>query len=127
MNRNYLSRHASEFAYSFSSFLDSVLSQINWEKEFDAGFDFFGFEGSLVGISHELAGLGGDLLEDIENERVHDVHCFSVDTLGLLGYGNFLENFVNIKGKVFSSSFLSWDLRDGVSSVRGSSCHFIII
>lgn len=62
-----------------------MLGEINWEQQLYASLDFFSSQSSLVGVSHQLTTLTGDLLEDIEDKGVHDVHGFSVDTLGFFG------------------------------------------
>ena len=47
----------------------------------------------LLVVSHELGGLGSDLLEDIVDERVHDGHTF----LGHAGVGvNLFEDLVDV-------------------------------
>ena len=55
-------------------------------------------------ISDELGGLGGDLLEDIVDEGVHDGHGSLGDT-GL--WVNLLQNSVDVDGEGFGSLGLS--------------------
>lgn len=58
----------------------------------------------LLVVSNELGGLEGDLLEDITNEGVHDVHGSLGDTsLGV----DLLEDSVDVDGEGFSSLLLS--------------------
>ena len=57
----------------------------------------------LLVVSHQLGGLEGDLLEDIVDERVHDVHASLGDSsLGV----DLLEDSVDVDGEGFGSSLL---------------------
>jgi len=59
---------------SLGSLGDGVLSEFTWEEESDGSLDLSGGEGVLLVVSDELGRLKSDLLEDIVDERVHDVH-----------------------------------------------------
>ena len=54
----------------------------------------------LLVVSNELGGLGGDLLEDIVDEGVHDGHGSLGDT-GL--WVNLLQDSVDVDGEGFDS------------------------
>ena len=59
---------------------DGVLSQLSGEEESDGGLDLSGGDcGPLVVVS-ETAGLGGNALEDVVHEGVHDRHGLAGDT-----------------------------------------------
>ena len=72
---------------------DGVLGQLTGEDEPDSGLDLPGGDGRLLAVPGELGGLGGDLLEDVVDEGVHDRHGLGGDT----GVGvNLLENLVDV-------------------------------
>ena len=77
----------------------------------------------LLVVSHELGGLGSDLLEDIVDERVHDGHGSLGDT-GL--WVNLLEDSVDIDGEGLGSSLVSsdWGSSLGWGGSSGFSWHF---
>lgn len=55
----------------------------------------------LLVVSDELGGLEGDLLEDVVDEAVHDVHA----SLGDSGLGvDLLEDSVDVDGESFNST-----------------------
>jgi hypothetical protein len=56
------------------SLRDGVLGELSWEEELDGGLDLSGGESVLLVVSDELGRLGGDLLEDVVDEGVHDGH-----------------------------------------------------
>ena len=58
----------------------------------------------LLVVSNELGGLEGDLLEDVTNEGVHDVHRSLGDaSLGV----DLLEHSVDVDGECFGSLLLA--------------------
>ena len=60
----------------------------------------------LLVVANKSGGLGGDLLEDVVDERVHDGHGFLGDTgLGV----DLLEDAVDVDGESLGSSLL-WGL-----------------
>ena len=78
----------------------------------------------LLVVSEELGGLGGDLLEDVVDEGVHDGHGSLGDT-GL--WVNLLQDSVDIDGEGFDSLGLSLHngvLLGGFLSCWGSSSGF---
>ena len=83
-----------------------MLGELSWKEESDSSLDLSGGESVLLVISDELAGFGGNLLEDILDERVHDGHGF----LGDSGFWmNLLEDSVDIDGEGFDSLLGSLD------------------
>lgn len=57
-----------------------MLSQFTWENQSDGSLDFSGRDGGLLVVGSQLGGFGGDSLEDIVDERVHDGHGLLGDT-----------------------------------------------
>ena len=80
---------------------DGVLGEFTWQEEADSSLDLPGGEGVLLVVSNELGGLEGDLLEDVVDEGVHDLH-------GLLGDASLrvdlLEHSVDVDGEGLSSA-----------------------
>ena len=75
------------------AFGDGVLGEFPGEEEADSGLDLSGGESVLLVVSDELGGLEGDLLEDVVDEAVHDVH----GSLGDAGLGvHLLEDSVDV-------------------------------
>ena len=98
-----------------------MLGELSWEDELDSRLDLLGGEGVLLVVSDELGGLGGNLLEDIVDEGVHDGHG-SLGDSGL--WVNLLQDSVDVDGEGLDSLGLSLDdgvLLDGFLSGLGSS------
>ncbi len=73
----------------------SVTSELTREDEANSGLDLAGREGGLLVVANKLAGLGGDALEDVVDEGVHDGH----GALGDAGVGvDLLENLEDVRG-----------------------------
>lgn len=72
-----------------------MLSQLTWQDQSDGGLDLSGGDGRLLVVSSQLGGLGGNSLENVVDERVHDRH-------GLLGNTgvrvSLLQDLVNVRG-----------------------------
>merc|ERR1719324_1523756 len=82
------------------SLRDGVLGKLSWEEESDGGLDLSGGEGVLLVVSDKSAGLGGDLLEDVVDEGVHDAHGSLGDSsLGV----HLLEDSVDVHGEGLGS------------------------
>ena len=74
---------------------DGVLGQLSGQEEPDGGLDLPGGDGGPLVVVGELAGLGGDALEQVVDERVHDAHGLGGDT----GVGvHLLEDLVDVDG-----------------------------
>ena len=70
-----------------------VLGEFTGEDEPDRGLDFAGGHGGLLVVAGELGRFGGDLLEDVVDERVHDGHGLGGDA----GVGvHLLEDLVDV-------------------------------
>ena len=57
-----------------------MLGEFTRQDEADRGLDFAGRHRRLLVVSREAGGFGGDLLEDVVDERVHDGHRLGGDT-----------------------------------------------
>ena len=88
------------------SLSNGVLGKLSWEDESHGRLDLSGGESVLLIISNELGSLGGDLLEDVVDEGVHDGH-------GSLGdssvWVDLLEDSVDVDGEGLGSLGLSLD------------------
>ena len=56
-----------------------MLRELPGEDEADGGLDLAGGDGGLLVVPRELGGLGGELLEDVVDEGVHDGHGLGGD------------------------------------------------
>jgi len=56
-----------------------VLGELPGEDEAHRGLDLAGGDGGLLVVAGELGGLGGELLEDVVDEGVHDGHGLGGD------------------------------------------------
>ncbi len=84
-----------------------MLGEFTGEEEADGSLDLSGGESVLLVVSDELGGLEGDLLEDVINEAVQDLHRSLGDTcLGV----NLLEDSVDVDGEGLSSASLGSSL-----------------
>ena len=91
-----------EFGDGLGSFGDSVLGQFTGEDEFDGSLDFAGAHGVSLVVSDEAGSFGGESVERVRHERVHDGH-------GLLGDSGFrvhlLQHLVDVDAEGFDSLF----------------------
>jgi hypothetical protein len=69
-----------ELGDSLGSFGNGMLGKFTREHETDSSLDLTGRKGCLLVVSGKLSSLGGDTLEDIVNEGVHDRHTLLGDT-----------------------------------------------
>ena len=93
-----------------------MLGELTGEEEADGSLDLAGGEGVLLVVADETGRLGGDLLEDVVDERVHDAH----GSLGDAGLGvDLLEDSVDVDREGLGSSSLRGGLL-GSGSLGGS-------
>ena len=91
-----------------------MLSELTGEEETDGGLDLSGGEGALLVVADKLGGLEGDLLEDVVDEGVEDLH----GSLGDASLGvDLLEDSVDVDGEGLSSS----SVVSGLLGVLGNS------
>ena len=77
------------------AFRHGVLGELAGEDEADGGLDLAAGERGLLVVAAQLAGLGGGLLEDVVDERVHDGHGAAGDA----GVGvHLLQHLVDVGG-----------------------------
>jgi hypothetical protein len=77
------------------SLRDGVLGELTGQEEPDSGLDFPGGDGGPLVVVGEFAGLGGDALEQVVDEGVHDAHGLGGDS----GVGvHLLEDLVDVDG-----------------------------
>ena len=94
-----------------------MLGELTGKDESDGGLDFPGREGALLGVPGQLGGFGGDSLEDVVDEGVHDAHA----SLGDTGVGvHLLEDLVNVRRVSLGSLGLS-----GGASLLGGLGYFL--
>ena len=80
------------------SLADGVLAQLPGKVEADGGLDLAAGDSVLLVVVRQARGLGGDALEDVVHERVHDAHGLAGDA----GVGvNLPQNLVDIDGIAF--------------------------
>ena len=72
-----------------------VLGQLTGEEQTDGGLDLPRGNGGPLVVVSQTAGLGGDALEDVVHERVHDGHGLGGDT----GVGvDLFQHLVDVDG-----------------------------
>ena len=69
-----------ELGHGLGALGDGVLGELTGEDEAHSGLDLPGGDGGLLVVAGELGSLGGDLLEDVVDEGVHDAHGLLGDT-----------------------------------------------
>ena len=84
---------AGELGDGLGTLGDGVLGELTGEDKADGGLDLAAGEGGLAVVGAQLAGLSGDLAEDVVDEGVHDAHSL----LGHAGVGvDLLEHLVDV-------------------------------
>ena len=79
----------------FGSLGDGVLGQLTGQKKTYGGLDLPTGDGGPLVVVGQTRGLGGDTLEDVVDERVHDAHRLGGDT----GVGmDLLQHLVDVDG-----------------------------
>ena len=106
-----------ELGDSLGALSDGVLGEFSGEEEADGSLDLAGRESVLLVVAHEAGSLGGNLLEDVVDERVHDAH----GALGDAGLGvHLLEDTVDVDVEGLGSPSLGGSLLGGASGGAGS-------
>jgi len=84
---------AEELGDGLGALGDGVLGELPGKDEANGGLDFTGSQSALLVVAGNLAALGGDALEHVVREGVHDGHGLGADA-GLLVNG--LEDLVDV-------------------------------
>jgi hypothetical protein len=80
-----------------------VLGELTGQDQADRRLYLARAERALLVIAHELAGLVGDIVEDVGDERVHDAHALGRDArVGM----NLLEHLVDVDGVALAAALL---------------------
>ena len=91
-----------ELGHSLCSLGNSMLGKLTGKHETDGSLDLPGGKGGLLVVGGKLSCFGGDALEDIVDEGVHDGHTLLGDT----GVGvDLLEDLVDV-GRVRFNTLL---------------------
>ena len=70
-----------------------MLSELAGQQQTDGGLDLAARDRRALVVVSETGRLGGDALEDVVDERIHDAHCLARDT-GVRVH--LLENLVDV-------------------------------
>lgn len=91
-----------------------MLGQFTGEEKSDGGLDLPRGDGGPLVVVGETRSLGGDSLEDVIDERVHDGHGLGRDTsVGV----NLLQHLVDVDGVRFLSLLLLFLVASGASGL----------
>ena len=101
------------------AFRDGVLGQFTGEEEPDGSLDFPGGDGGPLVVVGKTGSLGGDALEDVVDEGVHDGHSLGADaSVGV----DLLEDLVDVDRVRFLpllAFLLAISLGDGLGGFAG--------
>ena len=87
-----------------------MLGKFTGEEKTDSGLDFPTGDGGFLVVVGQFGGFGGNLLEDVVHERIHDAHGLAGDTsLGV----DLLQNLVDVDGVGFLSGLSAFLLLTG--------------
>ena len=75
-----------------------MLGQFTGEEKPDSSLDFPGGDGGSLVVVGKTGGLGGDALEDVVDEGVHDGHSLGADASVWV---DLLEDLVDVDGVTF--------------------------
>ena len=96
-----------------------MLGQLTGEEQPDGGLDFPGGDGGPLVVVGKTGGLGGDALEDVIDEGVHDGHGLGADTsVGV----DLLQDLVDVDGVRLLpplALLLAISLGDGLCGLTG--------
>ena len=97
---------------------DGVLGELTGEEQANSGLDLSGRQSVLLVVADELGGLKSDLLKDVVDERVHDLHR----PLGDANLGvDLLQHAVDVDREGLSSAAVSSLCSLGSSTLLGDS------
>ncbi len=98
------------FGDGLGSLRNGMSGELSREDELDGRLDFPGGESSSLVEANELGSLGGDAVEGVVDEGVHDVHGLLGDTdVGV----HLLEDLVDVDGEGLDSSSSSLAVSSG--------------
>ena len=104
---------------SLGSLRDGVLGQLTGQEEPDSSLDLPGGDGGPLVVVGKTGGLGGDALEDVIDEGVHDGHSLGADaSVGV----DLLEDLVDVDRVRFLpllAFLLAISLGDGLGGLAG--------
>jgi len=93
-----------------------VLGQFTREQESHGGLDFATCDGTALVVVGQSRRFGGDSLEDVVHEGIHDRHGLAGDT----GVGmDLFEDFIDVDGEGFLPALLPLFLVTGSHSFLG--------
>ena len=119
--KRYSLLRAGVFGDSLGSLRDGVLGQLTGQEEPDSGLDLPGGDGGPLVVVGKTAGLSGDALKEIIDERVHDAHGLGGDT----GVGvHLLQDLVDVDGIGFLPPLVLLLLVSLGDGLGGLSCSF---
>ena len=77
------------------SLRDGVLGQFTGQEKTDSSLDLSASDGGTLVVVGQAGGFGGDSLEDVVDERIHDAHGLA----GNAGIGvHLFQDFVDVNG-----------------------------
>ena len=86
---------AGVLGHSLGTLADCVLAQLAGQVKADGGLDFTAGDGMLLVVVGQSGRLGGNALEDVVHERVHDAHGLAGDArVGV----DLLQDLVDVDG-----------------------------
>lgn len=83
------------------AFADGVLGQLSGQKQTDGRLDLAARDRRAAVVVRQTRRLGGDALEDVVDERVHDAHRLAADARVRV---HLLQHLVDVDGVAFTSS-----------------------
>ena len=107
------------FGDGLGAFRDGVLGQLSREEQPDGRLDFPGGDGGSLVVVGKTGGLGGDALEEVVHERVHDGHGLRADASVRV---DLLQHLVDVDGVGFLpllALFLAISLGNGLGGFTG--------
>ena len=86
---------AGVFGHGLGSLADGVLAELSRQVEADGRLDLAAGDGVLLVVVSQARGLGGDALEDVIHEGVHDAHGLAGDASVRV---HLLQDLVDVDG-----------------------------